>query len=153
MALREKTILFLSSGGLVGYIPFAPGTFGSLLGLPLCFMLAKINIRVALVLLLLFVGLAVWICDSARRILGKEDPGCIVLDEISGMMVALAGVPLTIATSAAGFILFRLFDIMKPFPIRTVEKRFGGGLGIVLDDVVAGIFTNLILRAFFFLWE
>jgi len=151
MNFREKGVLFLSSGGFIGNIPFAPGTFGSLLGLPLCFLLSKVNWRVSVLFLGIFVALAVWVCNKAQRLIQENDPGCIVLDEISGMMVSLVGIPFNPITYAAGFAVFRLLDIFKPFPIRAVEKKFSGGTGIVLDDIAAGIFTNLILRAVLFL--
>jgi phosphatidylglycerophosphatase A len=151
MNFREKGVLFLSSAGFIGNIPFAPGTFGSLLGLPLCFLLSKVNWRVSVLFLGIFVALAVWVCNKAQRLIQENDPGCIVLDEISGMMVSLVGIPFNPITYAAGFAIFRLLDIFKPFPIRAVEKKFTGGTGIVLDDIAAGIFTNLILRAVLFL--
>ena len=151
MNFREKGVLFLSSGGFIGNIPFAPGTFGSLLGLPLCFLLSKVNWRVSVLFLGIFVALAVWVCNKAQRLIQENDPGCIVLDEISGMMLSLAGIPFNPISAAAGFVIFRLLDIFKPFPIRAVEKKFFGGTGIVLDDIAAGIFTNLILRAVLFL--
>jgi phosphatidylglycerophosphatase A len=151
MNFREKGVLFLSSAGFIGNIPFAPGTFGSLLGLPLCFLLSKVNWRVSVLFLGIFVALAVWVCNKAQRLIQENDPGCIVLDEISGMMVSLVWIPFNPITYAAGFAIFRLLDIFKPFPIRAVEKKFTGGTGIVLDDIAAGIFTNLILRAVLFL--
>ncbi|MGD2272190.1 MAG: phosphatidylglycerophosphatase A, partial [Desulfobacterales bacterium] len=83
--------------------------------------------------------------------LKKEDPGCIVIDEIAGMMIVLVGVPLDWSTVVGGFIIFRLLDIIKPFPIRILERRFSGGFGIVVDDVAAGIMANLALRLVIFL--
>jgi len=151
MNLRDKGVLFLSSGGFIGNIPFAPGTFGSLLGLPLCFLLSRVNGWVSVPFLLIFVVLAVWVCNKAQQLIQESDPGCIVIDEISGMMLSLAGLPFNPISAAAGFVIFRLLDIFKPFPIRAVEKKFSGGTGIVLDDLAAGIITNMILRVAFFL--
>ncbi|MDF1591317.1 MAG: phosphatidylglycerophosphatase A [Desulfobacterales bacterium] len=151
MNLREKGVLFLSSGGYLGNIPFAPGTFGSLLGLPLCFLLSKVNLWVSFLFIVIFVALAVWVCSKAQRLIQEKDPGCIVIDEISGMVLSLAGIPFNPISAAAGFIVFRLLDIFKPFPIRAIEKKISGGMGIVLDDVAAGIISNMILRVVFFL--
>ena len=153
MNLREKGVLFLSSGGFIGNIPFAPGTFGSLLGLPLCFLLSKVNLWVSIPFLLIFVALAVWVCDKAQQLIQVKDPGCIVIDEISGMMVSLAGIPFNPISAVAGFVIFRLLDIFKPFPIRAIEKKMSGGAGIVLDDIAAGIISNIILRIAFFLLD
>lgn len=146
MNFKEKAAVFLATGFYVGNIPFAPGTFGSLLGLPLCFILAGIQLPPAIVAVVLFSGLAVWVSNNAARALKRKDPGCIVIDEIAGMMVTLIGVPVHLTSVIIGFILFRILDIVKPFPIRMIDKRLSGGLGIVADDVVAGIFANMLTR-------
>jgi phosphatidylglycerophosphatase A len=151
MNFANKTAVFLATGFYVGRIPLAPGTFGSLLGLPLCFLLAGIQLPAALVAVLLIIVLATWIADAAERILGRPDPGCIVIDEIAGMAVTLMGLPFNPTTVAGGFILFRILDILKPFPIRVIDKRLPGGLGIVADDVIAGIFSNFLLRILIFI--
>jgi len=151
MNLREKGVLFLSSGGFIGNIPFAPGTFGSLLGLPLCFILSKINLWVSILFLVIFVSLAIWVCNKAQQLIQEKDPGCIVIDEISGMMLSLTGIPFNLISASAGFVIFRLLDIFKPFPIRAIEKKIPGGAGIVLDDIAAGIISNIILRIVLFL--
>jgi len=146
MKFREKAVMFLATGFYIGNIPVAPGTFGSLLGLPLCFSLTGISASSAVLWTLLFILFAVWIADAAEKILKQNDPGCIVIDEIAGMMVALVGLPFNPITVVIGFIIFRILDILKPFPIRDLDKRIPGGLGVVADDVAAGILTNLLLR-------
>jgi phosphatidylglycerophosphatase A len=138
--------MFLATGFRTGNIPFAPGTFGSLIGLPLCFVLAGMSTAPAMLWTLLFIFFAVWIADAAEKILEQNDPGCIVIDEIAGMVVALVGLPFNPITVVIGFIIFRILDIFKPFPIRDLDKRIPGGLGVVADDVAAGIITNLLLR-------
>ncbi len=138
--------MFLATGFRTGNIPFAPGTFGSLIGLPLCFALAGMSTAPAILWTLLFIFFAVWIADAAEKILEQNDPGCIVIDEIAGMVVALVGLPFNPITVVIGFIIFRILDIFKPFPIRDLDKRIPGGLGVVADDVAAGIITNLLLR-------
>ncbi len=85
----------------------------------------------------------------AEKILKKKDPGCIVIDEIAGIMVTLLGFQFHVGSALAGFIIFRFFDILKPFPIGTIDKRLTGGTGIVADDVAAGVLSNIILRVAF----
>ena len=151
MNFREKAVLFLATGFYVGNIPPAPGTLGSLIGLALCFLLAGIQLPPAIILTVLFIGFAVWIAHAAEKTLKKKDPGCIVIDEVAGMVVTLIGLPFNLTTAVIGFIIFRILDILKPFPIRTLEKRLAGGIGIVADDVVAGIFANIILRVLLYI--
>ncbi len=146
MKLREDAVVFLATGFYVGRIPLAPGSFGSLIGLPLALALAGIPSVLAILCTLLFTIFAVYVADAAEKILKQNDPGCIVIDEIAGMMVSLTGLPLTPITIALGFIVFRILDILKPFPIRHLDKRIPGGLGVVADDVAAGVITNLLLR-------
>ena len=148
MNLTNKAAVFLATGFYIGKIPLAPGTFGSLIGLPLCFLLAEIQLSAAIIAVLLIIALAIWISSVAERTLERKDPGCIVIDEIAGMVVTLIGLPFNLTTATIGFILFRILDILKPFPIRILDKRLPGGLGIVADDVVAGIFANVLIRIF-----
>ena len=146
MNFREKVAVFLATGFYVGNVPFAPGTFGSLLGLPLCYLVARFQWPAAIMAVLIFTGLAVWVSGDAARTLKRKDPGCIVIDEMAGMVITLIGVPLNPASVIIGFILFRILDIVKPFPIRSIDRRLSGGLGIVADDIVAGIFANILTR-------
>ena len=146
MKFRDKAVLFLATGFNIGNIPLAPGTFGSILGLGLCFVLAGLKLPLAVVCIVLFIALAVRIAAEAEILLKQKDPGCIVIDEIAGMAVTFVGLPFNLTTALIGFIIFRILDISKPFPIRTLDKRVSGGVGIVIDDVVAGIFANLLLR-------
>ena len=149
MNFRDKAAVFLATGFYVGNIPFAPGTFGSLIGLPLSFLLAGLPLSAAMVAAVIIIGLAVRIAGAAARTFERKDPGCIVIDEIAGMVVTLIGLPFNLATVMTGFILFRILDILKPFPIRVLDKRLSGGLGIVADDVAAGIFANILIRILF----
>ena len=143
-------VVGIASGCFIGNVPLAPGTFGTVLGLPFCFLLSKINFYPAMIGVAGFIVLAGWISHKARGILKMEDPGCIVIDEISGMMVTLLGLPFTPAFVISGFALFRIFDIIKPFPVGLVDKKVPGGAGIVADDVLAGIYANLIIRIFLY---
>ncbi len=149
MNFKQKLVLFLGTGFFCGNIAFAPGTLGSLAGLPFCYFLSNIDQTRAFAGIILFIILAIWIAQMAEKIIKQKDPGCIVIDEMAGIMVTLWGLPFNIITVLAGFIIFRILDIAKPFPISYVEKKLSGGTGIVADDVVAGVIGNLILRTAF----
>jgi phosphatidylglycerophosphatase A len=146
MSFKEKAVLFLATGCFIGNIPFAPGTFGTLLGLPFCFVLSKINLRFAVPCTLLFIILAIGLAQIAEKILKKKDSGRIVIDEIAGLMVTLIGIPFNLESIVSGFLVFRALDIFKPFPIRRLERNLSGGTGVVLDDVLAGVYSNIIVR-------
>jgi len=146
MSFWDKVVVCLATGFYTGNIPKAPGTFGTLPGLFLCFFLDQMPLAGSMALLLILIGAAIGIADRAEKLFGEKDPGRIVIDEIVGMAVTLAAIPFTAYTATAGFLLFRVFDIAKPPPIRHIDRRLHGGLGIVLDDVIAGLFANLVLR-------
>ncbi len=128
----------------------ASGTFGSLLGIPL--YLAILHVTDSLVPTLVLVGacivVACWIAGMAERVLEEHDSGEIVIDEIVGMVVALLWVPPTIPNLVIAFVLFRVLDIVKPWPAGEIDRRMPGGAGVVLDDVVSGIYANLLMRLF-----
>ena len=151
MKFSGKATVLLATGFYIGKIPLAPGTFGTLLGLPLCFVFDRLKLPIAFICILLFIAFAVWIAQVAEKLLDRSDPGCIVIDEIAGMAVTLLGLPFNLTTAIIGFIIFRILDITKPFPIRTLERHLQGGVGVVADDVIAGILANLILRVIFLL--
>jgi phosphatidylglycerophosphatase A len=146
MNFKEKAVMFSATGCFIGNIPFAPGTFGSLAGIVLSFILSKTSVPTAILCTTIFIIFSIWIANDAEKILKKKDPGSIVIDEIAGMAVTLIGLPFNLFCVASGFILFRVLDIIKPFPIRYIEKRVSGGAGIVLDDIAAGVIANVILR-------
>jgi len=149
MTFRDSAARFIATGFSIGNIPFAPGTFGTLLGLPLCLALSFADFRIALVGCVLLVIIAIWAAHATEKMLDRKDPGCIVIDEVAGMVVTLAGLPFTVKTAVIGFIVFRFLDIVKPPPVRYIDERLSGGTGVVLDDVAAGILGNLILRFLF----
>ncbi|MBW1696889.1 MAG: phosphatidylglycerophosphatase A [Deltaproteobacteria bacterium] len=146
MRFAQGMVLFVSSGGFVGYIPFAPGTLGSVVGIPICYVLSRFQPLISVVFAAMLIIVAIWMADKAERILDRTDPGCIVIDEIAGFAVTMLGLPFDFLTVASGFFVFRALDVLKPFPIRKLERNVKGGAGVVLDDVIAGIFSNLILR-------
>jgi phosphatidylglycerophosphatase A len=151
MVFKKKALEFIATGGFLGKIPFAPGTCGALAGLPVAYLLSKLDPRYAIFLLILLILFSVFIAHLAESLFDQKDPGDIVIDEIAGMVVALYGLPFSPFYVIFAFVGFRFFDILKPVPIRWIDKQVSGGFGIVLDDVVAGLFTNVILRSVFYL--
>ena len=149
MKIKDNIVIFTATGCYIGKIPFAPGTFGSLLGLPICYLLSCTSSFYSFLFILAFVLLLIRIAGKAEEIIGKKDAPEIVIDEIAGMMITLFGLSFNFFVVFLGFILFRLLDILKPFPISYVEKKLSGGTAIMLDDVVTGIIANIILRLVF----
>lgn len=145
MTFAQKAVLFCGTGLMIGKIPVAPGTFGSVAGIALCLGLARLPLAAGTVATILLIAFSVWVADRSVRILAVKDPGCVVIDEIAGMAVTLYGLPADAPVVVAGFVLFRLLDITKPFGIRRLE-RLPGGVGVVADDVAAGVVGNLALR-------
>ncbi len=146
MTFKQKAIIFLATGGWIGFSPVAPGTFGSLAALPICLLIASMGIGSALIFVVALIVFSTWIVHAAEKIEAKKDPRQLVLDEICGMATALFALPFTPFFIIGGFALFRVFDILKPFPIRWVDKNVPGGWGIMLDDIIAGIFANGVIR-------
>jgi phosphatidylglycerophosphatase A len=139
-------ISLLATGFGVGYSPVAPGTLGTLIAIPVYYFLSEIPSPLYEITLIGFFFLSVWVSENAERLFGKKDDQRIVIDEIIGFLITMLWVPKTIRFVIIGFFLFRFFDILKPFPIRHVEKRFKGGFGVVLDDVAAGVYANIVLQ-------
>ena len=128
----------------VGYVPVAPGTFGSAVGLLIWFALpASFLAQGAAIAAVSAIG--AWSSSVAERHSGKVDPGYVVIDEVAGMLVTLFLVPVGWGGALGAFLLFRLFDIVKPYPANRLE-RLHGGLGIMADDIMAGVYANLALR-------
>lgn len=144
--LIDNLVMAVATGFYAGKIPVAPGTFGSLVGLAFCYLLSRLDVGAGIIVLAVTAVLSCWVAGAAEAMLGAKDPGAIVIDEIVGMGVTLAGISFSWGTAVGGFLLFRFFDILKPFPIRYLEKRLPGGVGIVADDVVAGVMANVALR-------
>jgi phosphatidylglycerophosphatase A len=139
-------ILFFATGFAVGYSPIAPGTLGTLIAIPVYYFLSNIPSPLYEITLIGFFFLSVWISGNAEIFFGKKDDQRIVIDEMVGFLVTMLWVPKTAIFVVAGFFLFRFFDILKPFPIRRLEKKLKGGYGVVLDDVMAGVYANIVLQ-------
>lgn len=141
-----RLAVFLATAGYTGYFPIAPGTVGSAVGLavyavvrwsqsPLVEVVAIVGLFVA----------GVWAGTVAERYFGGIDPGPIVLDEVVGMLVTLAFIPVSWSGALTGFVLFRIFDVIKPFPAARFEKLHGG-LGVMADDAMAAVYAHVSLR-------
>jgi len=141
--------LFLATGFGVGYSPVAPGTLGTLIAIPVYYFLSNIPSPIYEITLVGFFSFSVWVSENAEKFFGKKDDPRIVIDEVIGFLITLLWVPKTLLFVIVGFFLFRFFDILKPFPIRRLERGFRGGFGVVLDDVVAGVYANIILRVIY----
>lgn len=146
-----RLAVFIATFGYCGYFPFAPGTVGSAAGL-LVYLLVWWSqspvFEIALIAVLFLAG--TWAGTVAERYFGGIDPGPIVLDEVVGMLITLAFIPVGPSGALAGFLLFRVFDVLKPFPARRLESLHGG-LGVMADDGMAAVYANLSLRALMWL--
>ncbi|HEY5701188.1 MAG TPA: phosphatidylglycerophosphatase A [Gammaproteobacteria bacterium] len=143
----KDPVHLLAFGFGTGLAPRAPGTAGSLLGALLYIPLSALPLTIFLPLLAGLFAAGVWLCGRTARDLGVHDHGGIVFDEIVGVLVAMIALPLDWRWLLIAFLLFRLFDIVKPWPIRQLDRRVKGGLGIMLDDVVAGLFARALLQS------
>jgi phosphatidylglycerophosphatase A len=128
-----------------GLSPKAPGTVGTLAALPLWYAASFLPLPVYLAVVALMFAAGVWLCGRCEKVLGIQDHSGIVWDEFVGLFITLAAAPVSVGAVLAGFLLFRLFDVLKPWPIAWLDKRVHGGFGIMLDDAVAGIFAWLCL--------
>lgn len=147
--LNKTTVLALASGLGSGYSPVAPGTAGSVVGLAAAWMLAGVGHLPYLAICAAIFSAGVWAAGRAEFIYGVKDSGKITIDEVVGMMLTLWLVPATTLYLVSGFLLFRIFDIAKPFPARRIDSRMEGGLGVMLDDVVAAVYANLCLQGLY----
>lgn len=138
-----KPLHLLAVGFGAGLLKPAPGTWGTAIAVPLFFLLSalvnSLSIYVVIVILLTLAGIK--ICDQAASDAGVHDHKAIVWDEIAGFLITMIAVPATLSNAFVGFLLFRFFDIVKPWPIGYIDRKVSGGLGIMLDDVIAGIFS------------
>ena len=142
-----RLAVFVATVAYCGYFPIAPGTVGSAAGLVVYLLVWWTHspaVEVALIVAVFAAG--VWAATEAERYFGGIDPGPVVIDEVLGMLITLAFMPVGVATAIAGFVLFRIFDVIKPYPANRFE-RLHGGLGVMADDAMAAVYANLALRA------
>ena len=140
-------VAWLACGLGSGASPWAPGTAGTLAALPLWLALRPVPLAGYLAVVALMFAAGVWICGRTARRFGSHDPSGIVWDEVVGVLLALAAAPPGWPWAVAGVVLFRIFDIAKPWPVSWADRRVGGGLGIMLDDLVAGALALGLLQA------
>jgi phosphatidylglycerophosphatase A len=142
----KRLAVFIASFGYVGFFPIAPGTAGSLAGLVLFAFVRWVGVPAfELSVIVAVFAIGVWAASGTEVALGRKDPGVVVIDEVLGMLITLALLPVSIGGIILGFLLFRLLDVIKPYPAAQFE-RLHGGLGIMADDAMAGIYSHLALR-------
>jgi len=144
--LKDWSAIFFASGFGSGFIPLAPGTWGSAVGVALVWKFWGNSVFVQFLWVLLLGALGVWASGVTCQYFKKQDCQYIVIDEIVGLMITMIGIPITGYELVIGFLLFRLFDVVKPVPVNWVDKKLKNGLGVMLDDVVAGVYGNLIMH-------
>jgi len=142
--MRNFIIKTLSTFFYIGYLPLIPGTFASMGGL-LIFCLIKGALVPHLFFTLLLIALGFFISGRAERLFGKKDARCIVIDEVGGMLLGLLFIPYDLKLALIAFLLFRIFDALKPYPAGTLQK-LKGSLGVMSDDIVAALYTNIVLQ-------
>lgn len=148
----QTLIFFLASAGGLGYLPLAPGTWGTLAGVALSLGLCRTPWWLFGVTISALFFLAAWLAGQAENLLAKRDPQVVVMDEVVGFLIAVFSFPPTWRYLAGAFVLFRIFDIVKPYPAGFFNRRSQSGYDVVLDDVAAGIYANLCLQAARFLF-
>ncbi|NOY16540.1 MAG: phosphatidylglycerophosphatase A [Gammaproteobacteria bacterium] len=149
-------IHWLAVGFGSGCSPYAPGTFGTLVAIPIFLLLKETPLWVYLFITLLMFLIGIWLCGKTAKKLGVHDHSAIVWDEIVGYLVTMIAAPQGWVWIVIGFVLFRVFDILKPWPISIADKRISGGFGIMIDDVLAGIAAFVVLHGFYYsivLWQ
>ena len=144
--MGRSPVRWVAFGLGVGLLPMAPGTFGTLLAVPLVLLLAFLDPLLYAIVCVALVGMAIMVADRVEHQLGQEGPGVIVIDEVAGFVVAMAFLPAKLWVVVIAFAIFRVLDIFKPPPIDWIERRFKGGVAIVADDVVAGLLTNAVVH-------
>ena len=143
-SLRNFFIKLISTFFFIGYLPLIPGTFGSLAGVGVFYLLGASSGLVYFLVLLGIIILGGLTSNATEKILQKKDPGCIVIDEVAGMLVALSFMPLNFKVIILGFLIFRILDTLKPYPADKIQLAHGS-IGVMGDDLVAGLYTNLVL--------
>ena len=145
--VMTNPVHILAFGFGSGLAPFAPGTFGTLMAVPLYLIMMQLSLVPYLIVTAIVCITGVWICDKSSKLLGVHDHGGIVWDEFAGFFITMIAAPAGWLWIVIGFALFRLFDIWKPWPISLLDKKVDGGLGIMIDDIVAGVYALICIQA------
>lgn len=143
--MREGAAKLIATFFYVGLIPVAPGTFGTLAAIPLFWIISGLPIYIYLLITVVVIGVSVWAAAETEKIYARRDPGQIVADEVAGYLVTMILIPPTATYIVVGFFLFRILDILKPPPVRRLEK-LPRGWGIVIDDVAAGVYACVLMH-------
>lgn len=143
---KDQAIARLATWGGVGKIKTAPGTFGTLAALPFVWILSQTGPLIYMTFTLFFAVFAIFIAEFYERASGTHDSKEVVIDEVVGILISMAWLPQTWQAYLAGFLLFRLLDVVKPPPIRHFDEKVRGGFGVVADDLIAGLITNVVLQ-------
>ena len=149
--LRNPVQLFAFGFGS-GLSPKAPGTAGTVVAVPLYFLIAQLSLPIYSTVVLIAAVVGIYLCGKTADDMQVHDHGSIVWDEVAGMFITFLFVPITAPSLLAGFVLFRIFDILKPWPIGPIDKRLHGGTGIMLDDIVAGAMACACLHIMMMMW-
>lgn len=144
----KNPILFLAFGFGSGLLPKAPGTYGTATAIPIFLLIGSLEPLIYFFIVAALTLVGIWLCGSAAKQLGVHDHPGIVWDEIVGFLITMGTGTMSLASIVAGFVLFRIFDIAKPWPIAQIDKQVKGGLGIMMDDVLAGIYAAICLIGF-----
>lgn len=143
--------VWLATAGGAGRFPFAPGTVGSVIGVGLFLLIARTPGLIQVAVVASVVPIGIWASGRAAEVFGREDPGQVVIDEVAGQLVTLLFTGVTLGGALLGFFVFRLLDIVKPWPANRFE-RLPGGVGIMADDLMAGLYGNLLLQVAVAVW-
>jgi phosphatidylglycerophosphatase A len=144
--LMDRFYMAIATGLGLGYLPKVPGTWGTLLAFPIHYLIVKLPLAGYAAAIAAISVIAIIAAGAAEKIMDKPDPGIVVIDEVAGMLIAMIAIPAHPIAWFLAFVIFRLFDILKPFPVNFFDQRFHGGLGIVLDDLMAGLYSLVTLQ-------
>lgn len=146
--MRRSPVLFVALGFGTGCLPKAPGTWGTMIAIPLCWLaqLTLSTVQFAALALFMFL-IGIWLCEQASLALGRHDHPAIVWDEITGYFITMIAAPKSGLWLLLGFALFRLFDIFKPWPIRQADRMLEGGFGVMADDILAAAYAWVCLQS------
>ncbi|MCX4190370.1 phosphatidylglycerophosphatase A [Methylophaga sp. OBS3] len=147
----KKPAVLLACGLGSGLIPKAPGTFGTIAAIPLYLLMQPLSLLNYLILTFTFFVVGIWLSAEAIKVFKRDDPSEVVWDEVVGLLVTMIAAPAGLLWVLLGFVLFRIFDIWKPWPVSLADIKLHGGLGIMLDDVIAGIYALIVLQAIAFM--
>ena len=142
----DKFVIFVATASYLGFFPIAPGTIGTFAGIFFNFVFSSFPLGIYLLSTAALFFFGAWIAERAEIILGRKDSPRIVIDEIVGFLVTMILIPFSLGSAFAGFIFFRLFDIIKPPPARKIDRQMKGGWAIILDDAIAGLYANLFMH-------